>query len=131
LNDFELRKRTFTQQYFANEIMLWMVVVMTLSGVLLAALQLAASYRMASGKGAPAPLSGELTVAKDQLIFKSSVTGLFILIVSFAFFFVFVLYVYQPKEVDLENEGRPARTKMLDAGGLGAPPQEQRPPQKQ
>ncbi|MGB9369421.1 MAG: hypothetical protein WCE79_25775 [Xanthobacteraceae bacterium] len=122
LSDWEIRKKTFTQQYYANDVMLWMVVLITLSGVCLAAVQLAASYVLAS-KASQAALSGELSIAKDQIVLKSSVIGLFVLVVSFAFFLVFVLYVYQFREVDIERDGRrdPPQAKILEPGGLGLP----------
>ena len=47
LNDFQTRRAHFSLQYDSGKIILWMVVIITLSGVLLSALQLAASYRLA------------------------------------------------------------------------------------
>jgi hypothetical protein len=83
LNDFELRRLAFLSRYYADRITLWMVVIITLSGVLLAGLQLAASYRLALLSGTSLASDGQLTVEQGKLVFRSSVTGLFVLIILF------------------------------------------------
>lgn len=105
LNDFQVRKLKFSQQQYDEIIMLWMVVVITLSGVVLAGVQLAASYRLASNTGSILPEdTTHLTVERDRLVFKSSITGLAILVISFAFFLVFVLEIYTIREVGVSNK---------------------------
>ncbi len=94
--------RNFTQETSAlynqqNQlpVILWMVVAITLSGVGLAGLQLYGAFILSSsGKGEFANLGGSLEMAKNRLSMNSSVTGLFILVISFAFFYVFVKDVY-------------------------------------
>jgi hypothetical protein len=78
-----------------NVVLLYMVVLITLSGVALAGLQLLASYELAKvGRGELAG-GGEINYSAQQGVsFKSSVVGLMILALSFAFFLVFILYVY-------------------------------------
>jgi hypothetical protein len=96
-----VRVDNFVFQRQENAILLIMVVVITLSGVVLAGLQLLASYRLAIiGKGELSN-GGEISYSKDNVSFKSSVVGLVILAVSFGFFMVFVLYIY-----DLKDEGK-------------------------
>src|ERR1700720_2361696 len=96
LSDFAYRKITFLQQYRANGVLMWMVVIVTLSGVLLAGLQLWASYRLAAAnKTSLHSAQAELSLQRDRLVLKSSITGLFILLISFCFFLVFVFYVYR------------------------------------
>ncbi len=51
LGDFHVRKLNFVQQVSDSRILLWMVVAITVSGVLLAGLQLLAAYRLASVGG--------------------------------------------------------------------------------
>ena len=98
LVDFDIRREKFLRQELDERVILWMVVAITLSGVLLAGLQLLASYKLASsGHGAFASES-ELTAQKDKLSLKSSVTGLIILVVSLVFFFVYVKWVYSIQE---------------------------------
>jgi hypothetical protein len=95
LNDFHIRRVKFLHQHFADNVILWMVVGITLSGVLLAGMQLAASYKLASARGTDLAIGGELSFSKGgDVVLKSSITGLFILLISFAFFLVFVTQVY-------------------------------------
>jgi hypothetical protein len=107
-----------------NGVLLIMVVAITLSGVILAGLQLLASYKLAVlGKG---DLSGggEVVYGKDNVSFKSSVVGLVILAVSFGFFLVFVLDVYVLKPEDgtsREGQGRQVSTFVPNHSEIKAP----------
>jgi len=75
-------------------VLMYMVVLITFAGVFLAGVQLLASYKLASlGKGELAG-GGEIQYSATGASFKSSVVGLVILALSFAFFLVFVFYVY-------------------------------------
>ena len=106
LTNMEVTSAGYHLQIAENQIMLWMVVIITVSGVFLAGLQLRASYLLASSGRLSGGIgdTGELSIAKDRISLKSSVTGLLILTVSFAFFLVFVLYVYTIKD----GEGKDA-----------------------
>ena len=95
LDEFSARALAFKQQYEANQVLLWMVVCITVSGVILAGFQLFASYKVAVASGNTVGQNTELTVARNQIAIKSSVTGLSIMVLSFAFFLVFVRYVYK------------------------------------
>jgi hypothetical protein len=122
LNDFTVRKLNFVQQYRANGILMWMVVVITISGVILAGLQLFASYQLAVTQRTALAGSDELSLKRDQIVLKSSVTGVLILLLSFAFFLVYVLYVYRferPNEQDVQNL---QQILNLPIGKLGASP---------
>jgi hypothetical protein len=104
-----------------------------LSGVILAAFQLLAAFRLASaGKGEFAQ-SQELTLEQNRISLKSSVTGLMIFVISFAFFMVYVVWVYTSKELKQElPEGQSQTTEaavhtarpmpFLGIGGAGLPP---------
>jgi hypothetical protein len=102
LNEFNMRLAGFSRQRLDDPIILWMVVAITISGVGLAALQLIASYRLASGGRGELGTANEFSVERDKLTFKSSVTGLVILVVSLAFFIVYVKWVYPITEVKFE-----------------------------
>jgi hypothetical protein len=95
LNDFLVRREVFQNQHMANTLILWMVLLITISGVLLAALQLIASYQLAAA-GRTDELQGDqsLEVARGKLVVRSSVTGLMILVVSLAFFYLYLIFVY-------------------------------------
>jgi hypothetical protein len=87
--------RIYEDQLFQNHVMLYMVVFITLSGVILAGLQLWASYRLAvSGKGQLAE-GGDLSIHPGNVAVKSSVVGVVILAISLAFFMIFVTDVYR------------------------------------
>ncbi len=126
LNDYAIRKLNFFQQYRANGVLMWMVVTVTFSGVLLAALQLWASYRLAEANRTPLPAdSGEITLQRDRLVLRSSIAGLFILLISFCFFLVFVFYVYKFETPVDRGAAVPPPAAMLPTGGLGPAPAEQ------
>ncbi|WP_405233693.1 hypothetical protein [Lentisalinibacter salinarum] len=100
LNDFQIRRAKFAIQYASERVILWMVVLLTLSGVLLAGLQLFATYQLAqTGQHSGLNNDHELTVEHGKLVLRSSVTGLFILIFSFAFFYVYISEVFTIKEM--------------------------------
>ena len=89
-----IRNENFVFQRYENTIIMLMVVSITVSGVILAGLQLLASYKLASiGKGSIDERS-EVNFSFNSMAVKSSVVGVVILGISFAFFLVFVLYVY-------------------------------------
>ncbi len=92
--------RIFEQQVFMNYVLLWMVVGLTLAGVALSALQLWTSYRLAaSGKGSLAE-GGDLTIEQGRVAIRSSVVGVIILVISLAFFVIFVREVYTIRTIE-------------------------------
>ena len=103
LNDFKLRRLKFIQQTYDERVLLWMVVIITLSGVALSGIQLLASFKLASLGKNNFDQSAELSIEQSKLSLKSSVTGLFILIFSFAFFWVFVYEIFVIKEIDIDK----------------------------
>jgi hypothetical protein len=128
LGDFAIRKLNFFQQYRANGVFMLLVVAVTVSGVLLAAVQLGVSYQLAAAsKTSPiADNNSELILERGRLVLKSSITGLFILLISFCFFLVFVLYVYR-FEAPVASYSAPSPIPTLPSGGLGPPPKKGEP----
>jgi hypothetical protein len=127
-NDAAIRKLTFLQQYRANGVLMWTVVAVTLAGVLLAGLQLWASYQLAAAnKMALRANDAQLVLKGGQLVLKSSVTGLFILLISSCLFLVFVIYVYR-FEVIPDRGGSISLSPMptLPMGKLGPPPEQEK-----
>jgi hypothetical protein len=125
VNDYQLRRLTFIQQFYANKILLWMVVLITLSGLVLAGLQLGMSYDLAVRNVVDFGRPSELILKKDEIVLRSSVTGMFILCASFAFFMGYVLYVYKYQEVNVDSVKMISPEllgKMLPHGGMGPPP---------
>ncbi|UEM05739.1 hypothetical protein JL101_009985 [Skermanella rosea] len=139
LNDYKIRKTKFERQYYAEGVTLWMVVSITISGVMLAALQLMASYRLALNGKDSFSQDSNIALEQGKVSLKSSITGLFILIISFAFFLVYVLYIYTISDAELEkpklspsqvvsasvganNHVSERSGIQLQGGGFGAPP---------
>ncbi len=99
LENLRIQRQTFLEQHFVGRVMLWMLVAITMSGIGLAALQLYAAFNLAvRGQGELAQ-EGGIELEKGKVSVKSSVTGLLILVVSFAFFLVFVKEVYTIRDV--------------------------------
>jgi hypothetical protein len=124
LNDFNLRRLTYISQQFETIVLMWMVVVITFSGVLLAGVQLMAAYRLASvGKGSIDNAS-ELSINSSELSVKSSYVGLLILAASFAFFFVFVEIVYPVNDERKRPLAAESSLPLLtsEPGVIGTPP---------
>jgi hypothetical protein len=102
-----IRRDNYVFQRHENIILLIMVVSITLSGVFLAGLQLLAAYKLALLGKAEFASASEL---RENSSFKSSVVGLVILTISFAFFLVFVVDVYTLKD---DSPSPQARTLMI------------------
>jgi len=101
LRDIELRRVKVYSQAYQEKVLLWMVVAITTAGVVLAGLQLLLAFKLAStGKGSLAD-ANDVSIERGKLSLKSSVTGLLVLICSFAFFWVFVRQIYLIQESEL------------------------------
>lgn len=89
-------------QKFENIVMLWMVVAITVSGVGLAGLQLLGSYELAkAGREKFMGDATDLSYTDKNVAVKSSVVGVIILTISFAFFLVFVIYLHPVKQMEM------------------------------
>jgi len=119
LNDFAIRRERYVNQVYYDNVLLWVVVVITISGVLLSAFQLFMSYRALPKGAVSQSLAGDLSIEATKINLKSSVVGLSILVVSLAFFVIYVYGVYKINENTNDGFGGLAG---LAAGGLGPPP---------
>ncbi len=114
LDQEKIRRDSFVFQRNENVVLLYMVVLITISGVVLAGVQLLASYRLAlAGHGELAGAGSEITYSANSVSLKSSVIGLTILAMSFAFFLVFVRYVYDMGELGSDAPARSATPAQL------------------
>ncbi len=133
LDDFQIRRAKFHTQGWADTIILWMVVFITVSGILLSGAQLAASYKLAAAaKAADLAGGGEMSIETGRMSVRSSVTGLLILIASLAFFWLFTLRIYPIDEVSVDGPMQEvARQRfaspspVFQFGGVGPIPSEQ------
>jgi hypothetical protein len=132
LGDFYIRKLSFVQQQSDTGVLLWMVVTITIAGVLLAGFQLLAAYRLANN-GRDFSQGGELSLDPKSISLKSSVTGVIILALSLAFFITYVKWVY-PIRTEMDPEAAATNSNVpiaisshvpitLGAGGVGAAPE--------
>jgi len=100
LEDFNIRRQKFIRQELDERVNLFMVVTMTLSGVILAAIQLFLSFRLAlKGKAEFGKENTDIAIEAGKISLKSSITGAVILALSFAFFMVYVVWIYSIREV--------------------------------
>jgi hypothetical protein len=123
ITDFEIRRIIYSDQPYLDRVLLWTVVSITISGVILSAVQLMTSYKLAVlGKLDPNTPS-DLKIQKDQITLRSSVVGLFILLISLVFFVIFVYGVYTIKPNKSDSiESLHGASGSNSAGGLGHPP---------
>jgi hypothetical protein len=116
-----IRRDNYVFQRNENVVLMYMVVLITFMGVVLAGVQLLASYKLASlGKG---ELGGnsELKYSAGGASFKSSVVGLVILALSFAFFLVFVFYVYAFDPEQQVAKATQSASTILNVGHVAPP----------
>ena len=99
LHDFKIRREKFIRQELDERVTLWMVVAITMSGVVMSGLQLLLSYRLALSGHDEFDKDIEISIQKDRVALKSSVVGLAILVISLAFFMVYVKWIYTITEV--------------------------------
>lgn len=105
LRELDIRRAAFIDQAYQGRVVLWMVVAITLSGVALAGLQLVMGYRLVQAGHRSETVDSEVTLERGKIAVRSSVTGVLILTLSFAFFLVYVLWIYTIKETSVGGEG--------------------------
>src|SRR3954468_3827617 len=115
LQDFRIRREKFVRQELDERVTLALVVGITISGVLMAGLQLLMSYKLAQAGHSELAKDIELSVQKDKIALKSSVVGLAILVISLAFFVVYVKWIYSIQEVPVAS---PAGRELPVSGTL-------------
>lgn len=112
----KIRRDNFVFQRNENIVLLYMVVLITISGVVLAGVQLLASYKLAVlGRGELTSGGSEINYSAHSISFKSSVIGLTILAMSFAFFLVFIVYVYNLQDISSGTNPRAATQSVIPA----------------
>ena len=103
-DDLSLAEAATTNELYKNQIadghvLLYMIVFITLSGIVLAALQLWASYKLAQKGSNNLTEGGEFSFREGNIAIKSSAIGVIILAISLVFFTIFVREVYNISEV--------------------------------
>lgn len=105
-----IRNETMVLQRDQNAAMLSLVVAITIGGVMLAGLQLVASFYIGKEGRSAASSAGDFKIKSTEFSLKSSYVGVVILGLSLAFFVVFVLFVYRIDEVTSGTANSDART---------------------
>jgi hypothetical protein len=103
----EANAMIYEGQLKQNTVMLWMVVAITVSGVILAAVQLWATYRLAAQGKQSIGIDSTVTIEAKRLAVQSSVVGVIILALSLVFFTVYVMYVFR---IDVATGGEAPRS---------------------
>lgn len=98
LDDFRIRRTQFSRQGFDERVILWMVVMITVAGVLLSGLQLLAGYKLSKSAEELSKSGSTLTVESGKVSLTSSIVGVMIFGMSFAFFYVFISQVFGPRD---------------------------------
>jgi len=101
LKSFGITQSALVRQQHQVPAMMWMVIAITISGVALSAVQLLISFRLVSAGKGTFEAGGEMSVGRDKLVLKTSVTGVLILVISLGFFYVFVKEVYLIKVIQV------------------------------
>ena len=108
-------QRIYENQILQNTVIMWMVVTITISGVVLAGIQLWATYRLTmAGKGMLAE-GGEVSIEHKRMVVRSSVVGVLILALALVFFAVYVLYVYRIEDIPGQEVVMPPPRSTEDA----------------
>jgi hypothetical protein len=94
LTEFGIRRGAFLNQQSETGILMWMVVLITISGVLLAGIQLLAGFKLAVLGKAAFDQGGQISLEANKLSISSSVTGVLVLAISLCFFYVFSKEIY-------------------------------------
>lgn len=135
--DFDIRREKIIRKGLDERVLLLMVVTVTLSGVALAAVQLWLSYKLVSSGQGELAQPGTISLKQGELALRSSVTGLFILAFSLAFFIIYVKWIYPTQEVAIPGlefkeipHGTISGSGELDPIPQSAPPQKSTPERK-
>jgi len=132
LAEFGIRRGAFLNQQSETGILMWMVVLITISGVLLAGVQLLAGFKLALLGKAAFDQGGQISLEANKLSVSSSVTGVLVLAISLCFFYVFSKEIYLIRVKGDDSSAPPLKsiTSPLDmkAGWDPAPSAATQPP---
>jgi hypothetical protein len=119
LTEFGIRRQAFINQQAETGVLMWMVVVITVSGVLLAAVQLLAGFKLALLGKASFDQGGQFALEANKISVNSSVTGVLVLAISLCFFYIFSKEIYLIK-VEGEGSHQPAMKSVTSSFDMKA-----------
>lgn len=126
-DDFSIRREKYREQELDERVNLWLVVSITLSGVILSGIQLLISYKLAVAGKEGWSNDTQFAIEQGRMSFRSSITGLVILALSLLFFIVYVKWIYSVQEIGQSLTSPvpmagPTLAHQPEAGGIGARP---------
>jgi hypothetical protein len=123
LEDFTIRREKFIRQELDERVTLWMVVGITLAGIAMSIIQLAMSYKLAVTGHSEPTRDTTLSIEKGKIAVQSSVIGVIILVISLAFFVVYVKWIYSITETHIAlPQGELQSGRQLPLEGALRPP---------
>jgi uncharacterized membrane protein len=110
LNGYQYRARVFEWQLISSRIIFLIVVLLVFAGIYFAAVQFHVALQTArkqreTGPATPADASNPLSLATQLeisakgVVLNSSILGVIILVLSLAFFYLYLVYVYPINDV--------------------------------
>ena len=101
VSGFQHRKKVFDWQLFSSKLIFWSVLLLVFSGITFSGIQF---YKSMIGDSVAAGEPSESSVTEFEASAKgikvtSPVLGVIILVISLAFFYLYLIYVYPIKEI--------------------------------
>ncbi|HLK08281.1 MAG TPA: hypothetical protein VKV30_10075 [Candidatus Angelobacter sp.] len=96
ISGFQHRQRVFAWQFVSSKLIFATVLILVFAGIYFAAIQF---HKGLSGKGAAAAQATDIEASLKGIKVSSPVLGVIILVISFAFFYLYLVYVYPIHEV--------------------------------
>lgn len=115
--DYDVRRNAFSEQANEQHYVLWLVIVITCSGIFLTALQLWSALNLSVASGMQVEAGGSAEISNGKLSIQSSVAGLIILTLSFAFFLTYMTVVYPIRETDAVSKRPPTAIVVPNSSG--------------
>jgi len=133
-NDYAMkhRWRSFDFQFFASEIIFLLVILIVLTGIIFSGIQfrytlknlqlkekiLDTAKHNDAGQQAIDLLKTDLELGKEGIKVNSSVLGVIILVISIAFFYLYLIYVYPINYIASGNTVITSKTDTLPKAGI-------------
>lgn len=107
------RRRVFSWTHFSSVVIFWMVTIIVLFGLIFSTIQFRISMLNAQKKAASNLATEDestktgLKISMSGLEVNSSVLGIIILVISLAFFYLYLIYIYPVKEFQFDDKELP------------------------
>lgn len=101
VSGFEHRKEVFSWQLYSSKLIFWCVLLLVFSGICFSGIQFYKSIRkeQAGGEDATEDSVTEFEASAKGIKVTSPVLGVIILVISLAFFYLYLVYVYPIREI--------------------------------